>query len=184
MQTTSVKCQAGWITSWNKDCQKKYQQPQICRWCHFNGRKWRGTNKPLDEGERGEWKSWLETQHSKHKDHGIWSHSFMVNRKRKSRSNDRFYFLGLQNHCRWYYSHETKRCLLLGRKAMTNLHNVLKSKDISLPTKILIVKAMVFPVVMYGCERWTVKKAECQGIYAFFFSFLNFILFLNFTKLY
>ena len=64
-------------------------------------------------------------------------------------------------------SHEIKRCLLLGRKAMANLDNVLKRRDITLPTKIRMVKAMVFPVVMYGCESWTVKKAECQRIDAF-----------------
>ena len=58
-------------------------------------------------------------------------------------------------------SHEIRRCLFLGRKAMTNLHRVLKSRDITLPKKICIVKAMVFPVVMYGCETWTIKKAEC-----------------------
>ena len=58
-------------------------------------------------------------------------------------------------------SHEIKRCLLLGRKAMTNLDNILKSKDITIPAKVLLVKAMVFPVVMYGCESWTIKKAEC-----------------------
>ena len=58
-------------------------------------------------------------------------------------------------------SSEIKRCLLLGRKAMTNLDSILKSKDITLPTKVHIVKAMVFPVVMYGCESWTIKKAEC-----------------------
>ena len=58
-------------------------------------------------------------------------------------------------------SHEIKRCLLLGRKAMTNLHSTLKSRDITLPTKVCILKAMVFPVVMYGCESWTIKKAEC-----------------------
>ena len=59
-------------------------------------------------------------------------------------------------------SHEIKRCLLLGRKAMTNLEGIFKSRDITLPTKVRLVKAMVFPVVMYGCESWTVKKAECQ----------------------
>ena len=64
-------------------------------------------------------------------------------------------------------SHEIKRCLLLGRKAMTNLDSVLKSRDITLPTKVRLVKAMVFPVVMYGCESWTIKKAECQRIDAF-----------------
>ena len=64
-------------------------------------------------------------------------------------------------------SHEIKRSLLLIRKAMTNLDSILKSKDITLPTNFSLVKAMVFPVVMYGCESWTVKKAECQRIYAF-----------------
>ena len=59
------------------------------------------------------------------------------------------------------YSHEIKRCLLLGRKVMTILGSILKSRDITLPTKVHLVKAMVFPVVMYGCESWTVKKAEC-----------------------
>ena len=58
-------------------------------------------------------------------------------------------------------SHEIKNCLLLGRKAMTNLDSILKSRDITLPTKVCLVKAMVFPVVMYGCESWTIKKAEC-----------------------
>jgi len=64
-------------------------------------------------------------------------------------------------------SNEIKRCLLLGRKVMTNLDSILKSRDITLPTKFCVVKAMVFPVVMYGCESWTVKKAEHQRIDAF-----------------
>ena len=64
-------------------------------------------------------------------------------------------------------SHKIKRCLLLGRKAMINLDSILKSKDITLPTKVCVLKAMVFPVVMYGCECWTIKKAECQRIDAF-----------------
>ena len=64
-------------------------------------------------------------------------------------------------------SHEVKRRLLLGRKAMTNLDSILKSRDITLPTKVHVVKAMVFPVFMYGCESWTIKKAECRRIYAF-----------------
>ena len=79
-------------------------------------------------------------------------------------------------------SHEIKRLLLLGRKVMTNVDSILKSRDITLPTKVCLVKAMVFPVVMFGCESWTVKKAERQRIYALFF--FNFILFLNFTILY
>ena len=61
-------------------------------------------------------------------------------------------------------SHEIKRCLLLGRKVMTNLDSILKSRDITLPTKVHLVKGVVFPVVMYGCESWTIKKAECQRI--------------------
>ena len=64
-------------------------------------------------------------------------------------------------------SHEIKRRLLLGRKVMTNLGSILKSRDITLPTKVCLVKAMVFPVVMYGCESWTIKKGECQRIDAF-----------------
>ena len=66
-------------------------------------------------------------------------------------------------------SHEIKRCLLLGRKVMTNLDNILKSRDITLLTKVHLVKVMVFPVVMCGCESWTIKKAECQRIDAFEF---------------
>ena len=66
-----------------------------------------------------------------------------------------------------YCSHEIKRCLLLGRKVMTNLDSILKSRDITLPTNVRLVKAMVFPVVMYGCESWTTKKAEHQRIDAF-----------------
>ena len=64
-------------------------------------------------------------------------------------------------------SHETKRCLVLGRKVLTKLDSILKSRDITWPTKVHLVKAMVFPVVMYGCESWTIKKAECQRIDTF-----------------
>ena len=63
--------------------------------------------------------------------------------------------------------HEIKRCLLLGRKVMTDLDSTLKSRDVTLPTKVRLVKAVVFPVVMYGCENWTIKKAECRRIDAF-----------------
>ena len=76
-------------------------------------------------------------------------------------------FLGSQITSDGNYSHEIKRCLLHGNKVMANLDSILKSKDITLPIKICLVKAMVFPVVMYGCESWTVKKAECQRIDAF-----------------
>ena len=75
-----------------------------------------------------------------------------------------FLFLGSKITADGDCSHEIKRRLLLGRKAMNNLDNVLKSRDITLPTKVHLVKAMVFPVVMYGCESWTIKKAECQKL--------------------
>ena len=78
-----------------------------------------------------------------------------------------FIFLGSKITEDGDYSQEIKRCLLLGRKAMTNLDSVLKSREVTLPTKIRLVKAMVFPVVMYGCESWTIKKAESQRINAF-----------------
>ena len=78
-----------------------------------------------------------------------------------------FIFLGSKITVDSDCSHEIKRCLLLGRKVMANLVSVLKSRDITLPTKVHLVKAMVFPVVMYGCESWTIKKAERQRIDAF-----------------
>ena len=78
-----------------------------------------------------------------------------------------FIFLGSKIIADGDCSHEIKRCLLLGRKAITNLDSILKSRDITLPTKVLIVKAMVFPVVTYGYESWTIEKAECQRIDAF-----------------
>ena len=71
-----------------------------------------------------------------------------------------FIFLGFKIIAHGECSHEIKRCLLVGRKVMTNLNSIVKSRDITLPTKVHLVKAMVFPVVMYGCESWTVKKAE------------------------
>jgi len=78
-----------------------------------------------------------------------------------------FIFLGSKITADVDCSHEIKRCLLLGRKVMTNLDSILKSRDITLPTKVRLVKAMVFPVAMYGCESWTLKKAEHQRIDAF-----------------
>ena len=78
-----------------------------------------------------------------------------------------FIFLGSQIPADDDCSHEIKRCLLLGRKPMTNLHSILKKRDFTLPTKVHVLKAMVFPVVMYGCESWTIKKAERRRIDAF-----------------
>ena len=81
--------------------------------------------------------------------------------------NSDIIFLGSQITADGDCSHEIKRRLLFGRKAMTNLDSLLKSRDITLPTKVRLVKAMIFPIVMYGCESWTIKKAECQRIDAF-----------------
>ena len=78
-----------------------------------------------------------------------------------------FIFLGSKITTGGDCSHEIKRCLLLGRKVMANLDGIFKSRDVALPIKVRLVKAMVFPVVTYGCESWTVKKAECQRIDAF-----------------
>ena len=88
-----VKRQTEWITSWNQDCWQKYQQTQICRWCHYNERKWRGTKEPVGECERGEWKSWLKTTF-KIENHGIWSHHFMANRWDTVETVTYFIFLG------------------------------------------------------------------------------------------
>ena len=106
------------------------------------------------------WKSCLKTQHSKNEDHVIQSHHFMTNRWETVETVTDFIFLGSKITADGGCSHEIKRLLLLGRKAMTNLDSILKSRDITLLTKVCIVKAMVFPVVMYGCASWTVKKAE------------------------
>ena len=107
-------------------------------------------------------------QHSENEDHGIWSHHFMGNRWGNCGNNVRLYFLGAPESLQMVTAAmKLKRCLLLGRKAMTNLDSILKSRDITLPTKVRLVKALVFPVVMCGCESWTVKKAEHQRIDAF-----------------
>ena len=105
-------------------------------------------------------KQW-KTQHSETNDHGIWSHHFIANRWGNS---DRLYFGGLQITADGDCSNEIKRLLHLGRKVMTNLNSLIKSRDITLPTKFRLVKAMVFPVVMYECESWTIKKAEHKRI--------------------
>ena len=122
---------------------------------HPYGRKWRGTKELLVEGKREEWKNWLKIQHSKNKDNGIQSHHFMANRGEKVEAVICFIFLGSKITADSDCSHKIKRCLLLWRKAMTNLDSVLKSRDTTLPTKVHIVKAMVFPVVMYRLESWS-----------------------------
>ena len=97
---------------------------------------------------------------SENEDHGIWSHhSWEIDGERVETVSDFIFWVSkitTDGDC----SHEIKRCLLVGRKVMSNLDSIFKSRDITLPTKVRLIKAMVFPVVMYGCESWTVKKAE------------------------
>ena len=133
------------ITNWNQDCWEKY------------GRKQRGTKEPLDEGERNIQKpkilaSSLIT-------------SWQINGGTMETVTD-FIFLGSKITADGDCSHKIKRLLLFG-KAMTNLDSVFKRRDITLPTEVHIVKAMVLPEVMYVCESWTIKKVECQRIDAF-----------------
>ena len=97
----------------------------------------------------------FKAQHSENEDHGIQSHHWG-----NSGTVSDFIFFGSKITADGDCSHEIKRRLLLGRKAMTNLDNILKSRDITLPTKVHLVKSMVFPVVMYGCESWAIKKTE------------------------
>ena len=104
---------------------------------------------------------------SENEDHGIRSHCFMGNRWGNSGNSVRLYMLGSKITADGDCSHEIKRRLLLGRKVMTNLDSIFKSRDITLLTKVCLVKGMVFPIVMYGCESWTVKRAECRRIDAF-----------------
>ena len=112
-------------------------------------------------------KAGLKLSIQKDQDHGIQSYHFMANRWGNNGSSDRFYFFGLQNNADGDCSYEIKRHLLLGRKAMKNLGSILKIRGITLLKKFHIVKAMVFPVVMYGCESWTRKKAEYRRTDAF-----------------
>ena len=125
---------------------------------------------PLDESESG-WlksaKAGLKLNIQKNQDHGIQFHHFMANRWETMETVTDFIFLGSKITMDGDCSHEIKICLLLGRKAMTNLDNILKSRDITLSAKVHLVKAMVFPVVMYGCESWIIKKAECSSIDTF-----------------
>ena len=113
--------------------------------------------KVIEDSEKAD----FQIQHSKNKDHGNLSHHFMTNRRGKVEAVTDILLVSnitVDGDC----SHEVRRQLLLGRKAMTNLDRVLKSRDILLWTKVRIVMAVVFPVVTFGCESWTIKKAECQ----------------------
>jgi len=130
---------------------------------HSNGRKQTETKELPAEGEGGEWKSLLKTKYLKSYNHGIRPHYVMANRRGKDGSSERFPLLGKISEA-GDCSHEIRWQLLLSRKAITNLDSVFESRDIILPTKVHIVKAMVFPVVKYGCESWTIKKAERQEL--------------------
>ena len=103
----------------------------------------------------------------KNQDHAIQSHHFMANRRGKVEALTDFIFLVSKITADSDCSHEIKICILLGQKAITNINSILKSRDITLSTKVHIVKAMVFPVIMCRCESWTIKKAEFQRIDAF-----------------
>ena len=98
---------------------------------------------------------------------GIWSQHFMANRQGNNGNSDRLYFWRAQKSLQMVTEAMIKRCWILGRKVMTNLDNILKIRDITLPTKVHLVKAMVFLVVMYGCESWTIKKAKRRRIDVF-----------------
>ena len=147
--------------------QEKYQIPQMYRWQHSYGRKRGGTKEPLEESERGEWKSWLKFNIQKTK---IMASGPITSWQIDGETMEtvRIFILGgskitADGDC----SHKLKRHSLLGRKAIINLDSVLKNWDITLLTKVGLVKAMGFPVVMCGCETWTTKKAECWRIDAF-----------------
>ena len=112
-------------------------------------------------------KSWLKAQHSENEDHVIWSHHFMANRWETVETVADFIFLGSKITVDGDCSHEIKRHLLIGKKVMSNLSSILKSRDNTLPTKVRLVKAMVFPMVMYGFQSWTMNKPKCQRIDAF-----------------
>ena len=112
---------------------------------------------------RGERKSWLKTQHSENKYYGIWSHYFMANRWKQWKT----LFWGAPKSLQMVITAMKLRCLFLGRKAMTNLDSILKSRNITLLTKVHLFKAMVFPVVMYGFQSCTRKKAEHRRTDAF-----------------
>ena len=122
---------ACWLNLQLESRQKKYQQPQICRWYHFNGTQWQGTRETPDEGEMGEWKSWFKTEHSKNYNGGIQSHHFMAKRWGVGGWKQLTIFFSSKITADSDCSHKIERHLLSGRKAMTNLDSVLKSRDVT-----------------------------------------------------
>ena len=117
-----AKYQPQWSTSWNQRLPGEISitsDMHTTIWYHPYGRKWGGTKEPPDEGERGEWKSWLKIQHSKNEDHGIQSHHFMANRWGNKGNSDRLYFLGLQNLCKWWLQPWNKKIFSPWKKSYT-----------------------------------------------------------------
>ena len=167
MQSTSCKM-PGWMnTSWNQGCWEKYQPPQICRWYHPIAESEEELKSLLMEVKKESEKAGLNfnSQKTKIMAYGPIT-SWQIDGEKVKAVTD-FIFLGSKVTVDSDCSHKIKTCLLLGRKSMTNLDSILKSRDITLLTKIHIVKAMIFPVVMYRCESWTIKKAEHRRIDAF-----------------
>ena len=167
MQSTSWE-----MLDWKKhkldqDCWEKYQLPQIYRGHHPYGRKWRGTKSLLMKVKEESEKVGLKPNIQKTKIVASGPiTSWEVDGETVETVSD-FIFWGSKITADGDCSHEIRRRLLLGRKVLTNLDSIFKSRDITLPRKVRLVKAMVFPVVMYGCEIWTMKKAERQRIDAF-----------------
>ena len=154
-----MKYWAGWIMSWNQDCWQEYQQPQICRWHHPYGREWRASSWWTWNKQESE-KAGLKLNIQKTKIMVSSSITSCQIDEEKMETVTGFIFLGSQITVDDDCSHEIKRRLLFERKAMTKLDSVWKTGNITLPTKVHIIKAMVFKVVMYRCENWTIKKAE------------------------
>ena len=152
--------------SWNQDIWETYKQPQICRRYNFNGRKWRGLKSFLMKVEKQGEKAGLKLDIQKTK---IMASSPITSWQIHGEKWKQWYILfSWAPKSLWTVTAAMKlKDALLGRKAMTNLDNVLKSRDTTLPLKVHIIKAMVFPIVMYGCESWTMKKAEHWRIDAF-----------------
>ena len=162
-----MKYWAGKVTSWIQDRWEERQQSLICRWYHFNDRKWRELDSLLRVKEKSE-KAGLKPNIQNTKIMAwIPTALWQIEGGKVEAVTDFIYLHSKISLVDGDCSHEIKRHLILGRKAMTNLDNVLKSRSTTLPTKTHIIKAMVFPVVMYRCESWTIKKAERWRIDAF-----------------
>ena len=147
-----MKCWTGWSTSWNQDFWEKYQQPQICRWYHRMAESEELKSLLMKVKEESE-KFGLQLNIQKTK---IMASGPIISWEIDRETVSDFILGGSKITVDGDCSHEIKRCLRLGRKVMTNQDSILKSRDITLPTKVRLVKAMVFPVVMYGCESWRI----------------------------